>query len=69
MCKCVVCGSEEQDHFHVVRTWPVGEFVLPVIDGAVADVIVMNPGVPKLGIPEFDEWLKDWNEVHNPGRC
>jgi|WetSurMetagenome_2_1015567.scaffolds.fasta_scaffold1081216_1 hypothetical protein len=32
------------------------------------DVITMAPGVPKLGTPEFDTWLADWNEVHNPKR-
>ena len=42
-----------------------GNFVLPVVDGVLCDVIVMYPGVPRIGTPEFDEWLKDWNEVHN----
>jgi hypothetical protein len=28
-------------------------------------MIVMNPGVPALGTPEFEKWLAEWHEINN----
>ena len=41
-----------------------GEFVLPVVDGKVNDVITMAPGWPRIGTPEFDDKLADWFKAH-----
>lgn len=30
------------------------------------DVITLKPGVPPIVSPEFDEYLREWNRVHNP---
>jgi hypothetical protein len=30
-----------------------------------SDVIVLKPGVPPLGSPEFDKYLREWHEINN----
>ncbi len=29
------------------------------------DVITLKPGVPQLGTPEFDVWLREWHEIND----
>jgi hypothetical protein len=29
------------------------------------NVIVLKPGVPSLGTPAFDKWLREWHEINN----
>jgi hypothetical protein len=49
---------EVNEKNQVVRRYSA-EVTLP--DG----MIVMNPGVPALGTPEFETWLREWHEINN----
>jgi len=41
------------------------KIALPVVGDVRSDRIVMRPDVPRLGTPEFDEWLRAWHATHS----